>query len=228
MAPSPSEVERVDWPTFLERLDWRQGEHVALVGPTGRGKTTLALELLPHRSHTVVIASKPKDGTLARLRRTDGYQLIRRWPPRNGDVRRVLLWPRFTRTSDTGPQSKTIHHALESIFVEGGWCVFVDDVQYLQLIGLRNLLRVLWLQARSVRISVVAATQRPVHVPREMWSSSTHVFIWNTSDPDDLRSLSGFGGIDSRRVRAIVQELGKYEVLYINTRTGLMAVTRVR
>lgn len=216
------------WADFLERFAWRQGEHVALVGPTGTGKTTLALAILPRRAYSVVIGTKPKDRTLDRLQRTDGYLRIRSWPPPNADIRRVLLWPPFRALGDTRRQAAVLRDAIGGIFAQGGWCLFADDVQYLQRqLGLAGELATLWLQARSVRITVVAATQRPRWVPREMWSQSTHLFIWHTSDPDDLRSLAGLGGADTRQVREAVQGLGLHECLYVNTRTGDLLVTSV-
>ena len=36
-----SEIERVPWNSFLKTFDWKQGEHVAAIAPTGAGKTTL-------------------------------------------------------------------------------------------------------------------------------------------------------------------------------------------
>lgn len=220
--------DALGWDDFLARLSWRQGEHVALIGPTGQGKTTLALELLPRRSHTVVVATKPRDATLARLVRTDGYHRQKRWPPANDTVRRVLLWPDWRTPDDTRRQAEAIRAAVWDIFRSGSWCIFADDVQYLtDQLGLRNTLTSLWLQARALNVSVVAATQRPRHVPLEMFSQSTHLFLWGTNDEDDLRRIGGLGGLSNRAVRRMVQNLPRHDVLYINTRTGDLATTRV-
>lgn len=220
-------IPRVSWAEFCSRFDWKQGEHVALVGPTGQGKTTLALQLLNLRSWVVVIATKPKDATLGGLVR-HGFQLIRSWPPPNDQARRVLLWPRWRSPLDTRKQAGVIRSALLSIFREGAWCVFADDVQYLTTqLGLRDVLTMLWLQARSLDISVMAASQRPRWAPREMWTQSTHLFIWGTNDAEDLKALSGLGGMDTKVIRSTVATLAKHDVLYINARDRRMAVTRL-
>lgn len=220
-------IVRVPWPEFRARLRWAQGEHVGLVGPTGQGKTTLALDLLGLRGWSVILATKPRDRTLAGLERTGGYHRISAWPPPNDRTPRVLLWPRWRSPADTPRQAAAIHHALTSIFGEEAWCVFADDVQYLtDRLRLGSVLTDLWLQARALRVSVVAATQRPRHVPLVMWSQSSHLFLWGTNDDEDLRRLSGFGGLSSKRIRTTVAGLARHDVLYINTRTGALAVTR--
>jgi hypothetical protein len=220
------DVPTVPWADFLPRLKWRQGEHVALIGPTGQGKTTLALELLPMRGHTVILATKPKDSTLRGLSR-EGYVTVREWPPPIADANRVILWPRWTSPTDNARQRTALEAGLLSVFVERSWCVFADDVQYLtDHLKMRRTLQSLWLQARSLGISVVAATQRPRIAPLEMFNQSTHLFLWQTADDEDLRRLGGLGGISSKRIRAIVAGLPKHHALYVNTRDGALAVTK--
>lgn len=220
-------VEVVPWDAFVQtRLAWRQGEHVALVGPTGQGKTTAALQLIRQRRYRLVLGTKPRDATLRGLVRRQGYQLVRSWPPAHV-TERVILWPRWRTPGDTPRQAAVIGQALTDVFASGGWCVLVDDVQYLtEMLGLRRTLDMLWLQARSINVSVLAASQRPVWVPRNMWAMSTHLFVWGTRDSDDLRSLGGLNGADTATVRAVVAQLPPHWCLYVNTRTGDMCATR--
>lgn len=224
---APAEpVPFVEWADFLARFRWAQGEHVALVGPTGQGKTTLALQLLPRREWVTIVATKPRDATLNGLRR-EGYVRIPSWPPPNADTRRILLWPPYRSPADAKRQALAINGAMHAIFASGGWCVFADDVQYLtEHLGLRRTLDAFWIQSRSVNISLVAATQRPRHVPLAMWTQSTHLFIWQTAHRDDLRALGGLAGVDLDRVRACVARLPRFHALYLNTRDGRMAVTK--
>jgi hypothetical protein len=83
------------------------------------------------------------------------------------------------------------------------------------------------LQSRSLGISLVASTQRPAWVPRELYTSATHLFFWRTNDETDLKSLSGIGFRSARLISEIVANLDQYETLYINTRTGRMCRTKV-
>lgn len=180
--------------------------------------------MLDKRGHAVVIATKSKDSTLAGLSKA-GYVKVGSWPPPNGDTNRVVLWPRMRGRRDSAKQAQVIRDALDAIYVEGAWCVFPDDVQYLtKHLRLGADLDFLWVQARSKGISVLAATQRPVWVPREMWSQSTHHFIWRANDDGDLRALGGLGAAHSRTVRSIVSELPPWHALYLNARTGDLLV----
>ena len=219
------DVPFVDWGDFLPRLRWRQGEHVALVGPTGQGKTTLALQLLPKRRHVAIFASKPRDRTLSGLRR-DGYVTISAWPP-PAMVNRTIVWPPWRDARDDRAQAAVFRDAINSIFREGSWCVFADDVQHLTAhLGLGRSLDTLWLQARSLNVSVVAATQRPRHVPLTMWNQSTHLFMWGTGDEEDLRRIGGLGGHSSKRIRELVANLPRHEVLYVNNRERTLVRTK--
>lgn len=220
-----TEIPVVEWDDFLPRFRWKQGEHVALVGPTGQGKTTLALQLVQLRSWVAIFASKPKDKTLAGLR-AEGYVRVPRWPP-PAEASRVLVWPRWRDSADNRNQQAVFHEAINGMFRAGSWCVFADDVQHLTgKLRLGPDLDTLWLQARSLNISVIAATQRPRHVPLTMWSQSTHVFIWGTGDEEDLKRIGGLGGHSSKLIRSIVAELPKYHALYVNTRERRMCVTK--
>jgi hypothetical protein len=77
-----------------------------------------------------------------------------------------------------------------------------------------------------LEISLVTSIQRPAWVPLEIYSQSTHLFIWRTNDESDLTRLSGLGAANNATARMVVENLEPYQVLYINTRTGEMARTR--
>jgi hypothetical protein len=209
-------------------MQWQQGEHVSAIGPTGTGKTTLMLGLLPQRRYVCVIGTKKEDPTLDSLIRRDRYKRIGAWPPPI-TRERVILWPKIQRASDIRAAGVEIGHALDEAFSEGSWTIVADEVWYLcKRLGLTELMETYWTQGRSAKLTLVAATQRPAHVPLFMYSQATHLFVWRDNDKrnlDRLREISS-GALISTDVRRIVETLDPHVALYLNTRTGTVCTTK--
>ena len=218
---------RVPWDTFTARLNWQQGEHIGLIGPTGQGKTNLLMHLLPLRTYVAVFATKPRDVSMDRLI-ADGYLRIEKWAdiPAVRAPRRVL-WPNATSIDAEDQQKDVFEKAYGAIYREGGWALVVDEGWYIaDVLKLSKKMRTIWTQGRSLGISQVVATQRPRWVPLEMFDQSTHLFFWRDNDDENLRRISGLGAAPSSVIRTLVANLERFQVLYVNTRTGDMLRTR--
>jgi hypothetical protein len=229
MARLSTECPRIPWDIFLrDHFDWQSGQHVALIGPTGLGKTTMELNLLPLMPFRVVFATKPKDKTMTHLIEDEGYLKMERW--QSVDAKQFphrVLWPDASHMSSKHTQKLVFHDAFERIYREGGWCVALDETWYIdEELKLGGDIRIYLLQARSLHISLLCATQRPAWVPREIYNQSTHLFFWRTNDENDLKSLSGIGYRSAHLIRDAVSDLDEFQCLYVNTRTGKMVRTR--
>lgn len=223
-------MRRVTWPELLGELDFQQGEHVSILGPTGSGKTYLALALLPMRRYVLVLSNKSRDPEMTNLVFWRRYRRVKDWPPEHGPevYPRVILWPEYRDATDQPEQARVFREALRSIHRTGGWAVYVDEVAYLSKnLDLRTDLESLWQQGRSLRVSVIAATQRPANVPLEMYSQASHLFVFRTPDRRDRDRLSEIGSVDSGRLGDIVADLGQYEFAYVDARSGEVTVSRV-
>ncbi len=228
LAEVASKAPRVPWPRFREFMNWHVGEHVGLIGPTGQGKTTLLQSLLEWRAYVAVFATKPRDRSMDSLINNEGYLRVETWQsldPR--DFPKRVLWPNAMSMDSTTLQRDVFRDAFQKIYREGSWTVAVDETYYIsELLGLKSELRQYLTQARALDISLVSATQRPAWVPRELYTSCTHLFFWRVNERTDLDSISGIGTLDSRIIREIVSNLEMFQCLYINTRSGRMARTK--
>ena len=64
------EIEALDWSTeFLPWFQeaWKPGQHVALIAPTGAGKTTFAAGLLGLRKYVLALDEKGGDLSLIHI-----------------------------------------------------------------------------------------------------------------------------------------------------------------
>jgi len=228
MAKLSTEAPRMPWDEFIaNHFVWRQGEHTALVGPTGQGKTTLLSHLLPLHPYVTVFATKPRDESMERLIRT-GYYPMKRWQSLDPNkFPRRVLWPDASTLNAVQHQREVFHDAFARIYREGGWTVAVDELWYVgQILRLEMDVKLYLLQARALGISLLVATQRPAWVPLEVYDQSTHLFFWRDNDETNLKRLSGISFRSADLIKSVVADLERYQVLYVNTRTGVMLRTR--
>src|SRR5947207_10617668 len=105
--------------TFKE--EWHEGEHVAIIGPTGTGKTTIEHRILDIRTNVCVLAIKREDDTLQRFKDghkygRDRYRVISSWPP-DYPFRKIIYWkkPKSLHADDVREQSKAVYNALNKM-----------------------------------------------------------------------------------------------------------------
>lgn len=193
---------------------WRQGEHISLIGQSGTGKTTLAAKLLDIRGYVVVTAVKRRDETLTLFRRK-GYKTIGKWPPDYG-FNQVILWKQPKSLSDDlGTQRAAIHKMLNAVYLDGGWCVYLDDTGYLaSTLRLATDIGVLLNQARSNRVSVVVGMTRPssviARIPKETLNQVRHVLVFKYSNIDEIESCAKVAGISRASMSEIQALLQRY------------------
>lgn len=223
-----SEVEFLEWDSFIARFVWNQGEHVGLIGPTGGGKTTMALALLPLRTYVTVLGTKPQDATLSQFAKHHDYKVLQKWNSRLSVHKypRRVLWPPARSLYSQANQIAAFKPALEEMYLAGRWCIYADELWYIiQQLGMSKEIKTFLLQSRSMLICLMMAFQRPAWVPVEVYDQCTHLFFWRENDETNLSRIGGIAYTSAELVRRVVSQLRHHEVLYINTRDGSMVRT---
>jgi hypothetical protein len=175
-----------------------------------------------------VLATKPRDISLSAFGKSQGFTVWKEW--RNASARQIprrIIWPKADNVHADVGQRNVFVHALNVMFKQGGWTVYMDELFYMvQILKLDKFVKVYLLQARAMGISLVCASQRPSWIPLEVYDQSTHLFFWRDNDERNLNRLSGISWRSAELIRRVIADLPRYHVLYVNTRTGDMAITR--
>lgn len=225
------------WLQFIQSFtrNWRQGEHVTIIGATGSGKSLLAMELVKRRKFYILFLTKGRDKTLDHFIRENDVEVIEKWP-HSGFDDKIALWPRFKDISSFQTQHTVFRQAIngyikngrkiDGVYAEGGWTILVDEVMYfIDELSLKDELRMLWTQGRSNDLSLVASSQRPREVPQLMLNQWSHLFVFQTSDKYEIDRLAGIGGNLSAIIKREVPQLKRHHFLYINRQIGNYAIS---
>jgi len=223
-------ILRVPRAEFIEeRWDYRAGEHVTILAPTGNGKTTLAYQLLnataTEQLPAVSLVMKPKDATAVQFTKAAGFRRVAQWPPvpspwHPQKSRGYTLWPRHQMRDHEATldhQAHVFHEALVDSYARGRRILFGDELYSLDNeLGLRSDLVCIWTKGRSMACGLWGASQKPSHVPLWAYSQATHLFLsW---DPD-IRAQQRYGeigGMDTDLIRAGLAQLDEFEWVYIH------------
>lgn len=243
-----------DRDTFVERVfRYHDGEHLSILGPTGWGKTTLALQLLGQCSGqgrpALTLVMKPRDETADRIGEDLGHKVIRTWPPLRVPYTAgpdgYLLWPKhtFDPSRDDPHLLGQFRKAVLDCYARAGQAmgkprgtgciVFGDEVAGLvelrdpgrrQQASMESVLSTLWRQGRSMDCGLWGATQRAAFVPRAMYSQAEHLFLGNDPDEAGRKRFGEIGGVNPRLVRHIVAGLDRYHWLYLRRSDMTMCI----
>lgn len=208
-------------PWFQQR--WRPGDHVALIGPTNSGKSTLAVAILPLRRFVLALDPKGGDSTLARLQKA-GFERVTAWPLPKKYLKaleddqpvRLIVGPVVKVREDRDRLRAVLAATLRGAFDMGGWTVYVDELQVAadkRMMGLGPSVEENMIAARDKGLTMVCSYQRPANVPRAAADQATWLAIWYTRDVDVVNRLAEMTGRPKAEIRGAVRGLERNAIL---------------
>jgi hypothetical protein len=235
-------IDRLTWEEARARMDWRQGEHVTLIGPTGVGKTELMTQLMKLRRWCIFLNTKRIDSTQDVLKRELGFRTVRRAVDVNPEVgsryivapswsKRTGGWfsPRMSDEQLDARHAAVFRESLAAAFWQTGWTVGIDELEYINRdLRIESPVNRLLRQGRSQHNTMVLGTQRPRHVTLHAYEQATHLFMWRQADLSNIVRASELAGVNRTAVVEALPSLDKHDTLYVNTVTGEMFVTNTR
>ena len=229
-------LNRINYEQHLAALQWRQGEHVFISGPTGSGKSTLANGLLEKRSHVIGFGVKVHDDTLSKDYKDWAFlQSIRDLEPY---MNRVIIWPRMKRRESAEAwqvrQRDEFKLAMNSLLRSRNWCVWLDELGYMsdpKQGGVANEIATMHMIGRSSGLSVISLAQRPAWVPQTVLSNVSHAYIAKTRKAEDAKRLSDLSGdFSTKEFQSALSSLeNKQDFIYVPALAdGRMGVINTR
>lgn len=228
---------------------WAPGEHKALIGPTGEGKTTHAVGVLGTRKYVLALDPKGEDETLT----ASGYVRVSsiwkdslRWRIAHREDARI--WRHIWKAIDDGRDARIIiggpadddaqFTALRTLMDEAiGFCRYAGGfTQYcdeFEIASSRDMFRLApainlgLISARRKKISVVNSYQAQAWVSKHAIRQARRAVMWPTGDRDMIKNVAQGMGRDWRNVAAAVDELPAFHTLTIprGKRGGPMVIT---
>lgn len=225
-------VPEVPFETLTKRLHelWEPGQHVSALGSTGGGKTTTLIQLEDGRPNVVALLTKLRDPLFPALKRR-GYKSlssVKEWPEKAWHPKVSIHVPSVgldRRSAER--QAAMISRVLHEVWRRGDYDLYIDEIAELtDLLKLDTNLRVLYKEARSSGVSIVAGTQRASRVPLEMYSQPRFLLFWRSSNREELKRLAEMNAADPELVRSVIPQLDRYEVLVVDALEGELVRTR--
>lgn len=212
------------WDEFLAffKIKWRPGQHLALIGKTGCGKSTFACGVLESRRYLLALDPKGGDETLGTLK----MPRLTRWPPSEkvfdqiaeGKPARFIVGPIVRKVEDRRRLREVLRSTLVGVFEVGGFTTYVDEFQLFadrRMMNLAAEVETLLIAARSKGISVVTSYQAPAWVPTAASRQATWVVVWPTRDTDVVKKLAAIVGRDWRILWEAMENLPDFHVLIV-------------
>lgn len=227
------------------RFEYEPGQHVIFGGPTQRGKTTLAFQLLQYVARpdlpAYVSVSKPDDPTSEKWGAKLGYRRVTEWPPtpklkelmRDSKPSGYLIWPTFGNIHTDVPNAARVtgdlmaHTYADGIKKKKAILVMDDTMVKARILGLDGDMVTILAMAGAMGIGLWIFVQKPTDSGRTpLWGfeNATHFFFAKGGDNRMLTRYAEIAGDKGALVASLVPKLKPYQFLYIHKYEGWVCI----
>lgn len=229
-------VVTLPWDTFLAYMadTWEPGAHIANIGPTGEGKTTVNVGLLDTRKYVMALDPKGEDETLeqagwTRVSHVPGERMPwgsrdrKAWDKIHQDIAegrpaRVIVGGK----ADTDEQDARLVELMRKSIAYArharGWTLYVDEFELLssqRMFRLGPPVERMLISARRARTSIVTSFQAAAWVSKHATRQARFTIMYSTGDRQMIKNVAEAMGRDWHALGAAVDELPKFYVLVI-------------
>lgn len=219
--PPVAVIPRVE---FIKKFgeEFHSGQHVTFLGPTQRGKTTIALQLLsrcisPER-RGYILAGKPtgRDPTMEAAPEELNMRQISQWPPewqygdkkKNGFVLHPLGKPTDDADAEDVKLERNFRSALKNLYASRKPVVVVVD----ETAHVYDYLKIkkpyeASLMRGAPTVSMWSLIQRGRNISYHAYNAPEHIFIFFDPDASNRERYGEIGGVDARWIQDLVKNL---------------------
>jgi hypothetical protein len=220
--------------------NYKAGQHVVFGGPSQRGKTQLAFDLLSvvatPELPAYVAVSKPTDPVTRKYGEKLHFRFVSDWPPPrklnemwNGRPRGYVIWPKFGDISDDFHNAAGVTARLMADRYtasargskhSAGILVMDDTMVKAKVMGLDNQMVTILAMAGAMKIGLWVFVQRPSdsgRTPLWAYENSQHYFFAKGGDQRMLFRYMQIGNVGEKGdiIVKVVPQLEDFQFLYL-------------
>lgn len=225
---SMESVEVIPRGEFLAEFkrDYQAGQHLTMIGPTQRGKTTLCLQCLKQvispQLKCVILAGKPpgRDGKMAEAPEMLNLRVVEEWPPmpsirdrsRNGYMLRPHQGLKDLVADENNIRTQFRKAMMANYASKKQIITVVDEAHHVQNdLGLKR-----EYEAPLMRGAPIDAEwsliQRGRYMSYLAYDAPEHLFVFYDPDVSNVKRYAEMGGIDPKEVQYLAQGLKTYTI----------------
>lgn len=225
---------------------YKLGEHWVFGGPSTRGKTTFAFDLMEYivtpEAPAFLAQSKPRDPVTEERSQQLGFRTVNEWPPPRkiqeifGEKPRgYVVKPNFGNLDTDMEKCAQITRALlmeryaagVSRKNKGGILVMDDTMIKAKIMGLDSEMVTILAMAGAMKLGLWIFVQRPADSGRTtLWGyeNATHLAFTKGGDAKMLDRYGEIIGEQGPIAKRVIPTLGPFEFLYVHKIEGWMCI----